>query len=119
MALAFAHPHAQPMLATVRREPSKEDARLSVLEYEQHGGHRTAAPRATYPSDACVAGKLQRAGERIRHRKLLIRHHAGENRTDDDVDDRADGKPTEDAERQVALRIACLSAAVEIASKPM
>ena len=83
----------------------EEDARLAVLEHEQHRRHRHRRAERDDPADRREARQLERARQRIGHGKFLVRHHAGQHRADHDVDDRADGEPAEDADRQVALRV--------------
>lgn len=83
----------------------EEDAGLPVLEHQQHGGHRDGGTERHDPADAQVTGELERARQRVGHRQLRVRHHAGQHRSHDHVDDRADGEPPENADRQVALRV--------------
>ena len=84
----------------------EEDARLAVLEHEQHGRHREHGAERDDLRDARHAGRFERVRERIgRLAEVLRRHHAREHGADDDVDDRTDREPAEDADRQVALRV--------------
>ena len=84
----------------------EEDARLAVLEHQQHRRHRDGRAERDDPADRCEPGEFAaRAPAGRPTRQFCVRHHAGEHGADDDVDDRADGQAAEDADRQVALRV--------------
>ncbi|KAG1442095.1 hypothetical protein G6F57_018513 [Rhizopus arrhizus] len=48
---------------------------------------------------------LQRGGHRLVGAQQVVRHHAGQHRADDDVDDGAHRQRAEQADRHVALRV--------------
>ena len=79
-----------------------------VLEDQQHRRHRHRRAERDDGADAGVAGQLERARQRVGDAELGVRHHAGQHGADDHVDDRADREAAENADRQVALRVAGL-----------
>src|SRR5436189_400880 len=83
----------------------EEDARLAVLKDEQHRGQRDDGACRDDPARRRQPGDLERLRERIRCFELLIRHDAGRDDADNDIDDRADGEADENASRHVPLRI--------------
>ena len=83
----------------------EEDARLAVLEDEQHRRHRHRRAERDDPADRVETGELERARERVGHGQLLVRHHPRQHEADNDVDEGADGEAAEDPDRQVALRV--------------
>ena len=98
---------APPTAEAVRRAPSRRRCAAGRTE-------RRAAPppsrrrrRTRRPSRRSGSpATFERVRERIgRLPRSLVRHHAGEDDADEDVDDRADRETAEDADRQVALRI--------------
>ena len=107
--------HAPP-LADLRRprrqQPvaghREEDARLAVLEDQQHRGQRNHRAERDDPARRLQPGDVERLGQRIRRTQLGVRHEPGRHDADDHVDHRADREPAENPDRQVALRIACL-----------
>jgi hypothetical protein len=82
---------------------------------------RTVAIETTAPSATIQPTRVKPAIPSARasggHGQVLVWNQPREHDADHDVDQRADGEPAENANRQVPLRIARLSAAVT--SKPM
>ena len=93
-----------PGQQTVARH-REEDPRLTVLEDQQHRRHRHGGAERDDPADCVEPGQLQRTRERVGDRELFVGHHPGEHDADNDVDQRADGEPAENAERKVPLGI--------------
>src|SRR5438094_136021 len=83
----------------------KKNPRLPVLEHEQHRRHRDDRTQRDDPADRREAGAVERLRERIGDTQLAVRDHPREYRTDDHVDHGADGESTQNADRQVALRV--------------
>ncbi len=96
----------------------EEDARLSQLEHQQHRRVRDDRSERDDPDcpaqvrswpccRAIVSGSACSVATALRF-SVRIRDQSGEHRRDHDVEDRADDQRGDDADRQVALRVARL-----------
>ena len=94
----------QPRQQAVTRH-GVEDARLSVLEHQQHRRHGHDRAGRHDPAGGRQAGQFERMRQRVARPQLLVRHQSRRDEADDDVDQRADRQPAQDADRQVALRV--------------
>ena len=83
----------------------EKDARLTILKHQQDRAHGNDGAKRDDPAEPRQAGDVERLRQRIVGKELLVRHEAGGDGADDDVNDRADREPAQDAERHVALRI--------------
>ena len=95
----------------------EEDARLSELEDQKHGGvrdDRAEGDDSRGPRRACGRDAVERhrqrlglLGRQFRH-KLAVRDQPREDRADDDVEYGADDERRDDADGQVARRVLAL-----------
>ena len=79
------------------------------LAHHHHQHHRGQAGDGADFHERLQPGQgrvgLQRGRHRLVGAQQVVRHHAGQHRTDDDVDDGAHGQRAEQADRHVALRV--------------
>ena len=76
-----------------------------VLEDQQHGRQRDDRPECHDPARRLQAGDFERPRQRVRGPQIRVRHESGRDKTHDDVNQRADGQPTQNADRHVPLRV--------------
>ena len=84
---------------------SEEDARLTVLEYQQHRRHRYDGTKREQSTQARQAGDLECSRQGIRNPQLIVTRHSREHGSDDDIDDGANRQSAENAKRQIPLWI--------------
>ena len=86
----------------------EEDARLAVEDDEEHG--RDAADGADGDDGGAdiVADVAQRKSDGLRRVEHAVGHDAGEDGGDDGIEERADEERADDADGQIARRVAAL-----------
>ncbi len=84
----------------------EQDAGLAVGHHQHHGAHAQDRSQVDEAGDPVFTGHLQRQRHRmVDTLEVHVRHDAGHDRSDHDIQDGADDQRTDDADWQVARRI--------------